>query len=116
MRELKRPADFDGLKRLPDTGFKPAPFEPRYATIEGEESKVSLEHKASVRHLGGQKITVEQAQAIASAPDETYLFIANRLIDAIKYGLLPPKDKHPALWDELRELSKAIAQLNCPAP
>jgi hypothetical protein len=89
-------------------------LKPRYATVEqagadtNELRRVPL--KASVRHLSGTTITPGQEQAMTSAPGVSYLLITNQLLDAMKYDLLPPEDRHQVLWQKLRELSDLILQ------
>jgi ParB-like nuclease domain len=89
-------------------------IKPRFATVEeavdgvAKLRKVPL--KGSLRHLSGQQITTEQAEAMTSAPGQSYLLTANQLLDALRFNLLPPRSKHPALWEALTELSEMIRQ------
>jgi len=89
-------------------------LKPRYATVEdakadvGRLRKVGL--KASVRHFSGKLITRAQEQAMSSAPGVSYLLITNQLLDAMKYNLLPPENRHQVLWQKLRELANVILQ------
>jgi hypothetical protein len=84
-------------------------LKPRYATVDraftaagGKLQKIPL--KGSVRHLAGETISVEQADAMSAAPGSSYMLGVRQLRDAIQYDLLPPPDKHPALWAELKTL------------
>jgi hypothetical protein len=87
----------------------------RFATVEEaikgvkESRKVPL--KGSVRHLSGERITKQQATAIASAPGQSYLLSIRQLISAIENDLLPPRDKHPALWNDLERLQQGLERL-----
>jgi ParB-like chromosome segregation protein Spo0J len=89
-------------------------LKPLYATVaeavEGvaEARRVGL--KGSVRHLAGETITAEQAEAMGRAPGPSYLLACNQLIDALNYDLLPPKDRHPVLWEQLHQLAEAILE------
>jgi ParB-like nuclease domain len=87
-------------------------IKPRFATIEGARNGVSelrrVPLKGSVRHLAGTKITQAQADAMSTAPGQSYLLSCNQLISAFKFNLLPPEDDHPSLWIALRELSALI--------
>ena len=89
-------------------------LKPRYATVEearadtNELRRVPL--KASVHHLSGATITPGQEQAMTSALGVSYLLITNQLLNAMKYDLLPPEDRHQVLWQKLRELSDLILQ------
>ena len=84
----------------------------RYATVEDAGADIKtlrrVPLKAAVRHLSGTIITSAQERAMASAPGVSYLLIANQLLDAMKYNLLPPENRHQVLWQKLRELASAI--------
>jgi hypothetical protein len=113
-KELPSQPGFDGLRKLPEMPeFKPTPWEPLSATIEGEGTKVQLNHKASVRHPANKTITKSQAETINSAPENSLLLLlVNQLIGSLEHRLLPSEDKHPELWDRLQVLcdltSKAL--------
>jgi ParB-like chromosome segregation protein Spo0J len=84
-------------------------LKPRYAEVDrrhiatgGKLEKIPL--KGSVRHLSGQKVSELQAGALNSAPGSSYILNVRQLKDAIQYGLLPPRESHPALWAELETL------------
>jgi hypothetical protein len=84
-------------------------LKPRYAVADrafaaagGNLRKVPL--KGSVRHMAGETVSVDQAAALGAAPGASYMLTVRQLKDAIRYELLPPADKHPALWADLREL------------
>lgn len=87
-------------------------IKPRYATIDearnGVEKLRKIPLKGSVRHLSGERITAEQEKAMMSAPGTSYLLCANQLLDALRYDLLPRREKHVALWKALGELAEAI--------
>jgi hypothetical protein len=89
-------------------------LKPRYATVKdaaGDVQKLRrVPLKASVRHLSGTAITPVQEQAMSSAPGVSYLLITNQLLDAMKYSLLPPEDRHQVLWQKLRELANAVLE------
>jgi len=86
----------------------------RYATVQDAAADVrklrKIPLKASVRHLSGAAITPAQEQAMSSAPGVSYLLITNQLLDAMKYSLLPPEDRHQVLWQKLRELANAVLE------
>jgi hypothetical protein len=87
-------------------------LKPRYATVaEAVEGVAELRRiglKGSVRHLAGETITEEQATAIAGAPGPSYLLLTNQLLAALNYNLLPPRDRHPVLWEQLQQLAQSI--------
>src|SRR5262245_29710768 len=89
-------------------------LKPRYATIEeAREGVLELRRvplKASVRHLSGETISGDQAAAMKSVPGVSFLLITNQLRDALIYDLLPPAERHPALWSALAELAKLILE------
>ena len=89
-------------------------LKPRYATVEDARADIKtlrrVPLKAAVRHLAGTTITPVQEQAMVSAPGVSYLLIANQLLNALKYNLLPPDNRHQVLWQKLRELARAILQ------
>ena len=89
-------------------------LKPRYATVQGAVEGVKelrrIPLKGSVRHLAGQTISAEQANAMARAPGPSYLLSVNQVLDALNYDLLPPEDNHPALWDSLRTLAQKILE------
>jgi len=89
-------------------------LKPRYANLEETDEGVTklrrVALKSSVRHLSGETITAEQAAAMKSAPGVSYLLAANQLRDALIYDLLPPQERHPALWSALAELAKLILE------
>lgn len=89
-------------------------IKPRYATVtaarEGvRELRQAL--KTPVRHLAGTTISTEQAQAIQSAPGQSYLLTTRQLLSAIKFRLLPPKEDHPVLWEELENLYQDLGRI-----
>jgi ParB-like nuclease family protein len=89
-------------------------IKPKFAILTETQSgmgdlrrKVPL--KESVRHLSGQVITQDQEEAIrGNAPGMSYLVGVRQLISAIEHDLLPPEDKYPVLWQELRRLQSLI--------
>jgi len=87
----------------------------RYGTIEetikGVKQLRKVALKGSVRHLSGEELTREQVAALESAPGQSYLLSIRQLLDAIKYDLLPPASKHPALWADLATLRDALNHL-----
>jgi hypothetical protein len=89
-------------------------LKPRFATvaeaIEGVAELRRVGLKGSVRHLSGETITAEQATAIAGAPGTSFLLLTNQLLDALTYNLLPPRDRHPVLWEQLQQLAQSILE------
>jgi ParB-like chromosome segregation protein Spo0J len=89
-------------------------IKPRYATVEEAEKGVSklrrVALKGSVRHMAGQKISKGQAEAMTSAPGQSYLLNVQQILDAIEWNLLPPRKQHPVLWERLEELAALIAE------
>lgn len=92
---------------------------PRFATVSealadgGELRRQRVALKASVRHLSGEEITRAQAAEIeGSAPGTSYLLVTRQLSRAISLGLLPPREQHPALHDDLRKLAELIIALS----
>jgi ParB-like nuclease domain len=83
---------------------------PRIANVPGNGGRIErVPLKASVRHLSGQTITPEQADAIkGNAPGTSYLLVARQLISAVEHDLLPPPDQHPVLWQELAKLAELL--------
>jgi ParB-like chromosome segregation protein Spo0J len=85
---------------------------PRFATVEeaveGVKKLRKVHLKGSVRHLAGVPITAKQEQAMLSAPGQSYLLTCRQLADALEHNLLPPRDKHPALWDALQRLQNVL--------
>jgi ParB-like chromosome segregation protein Spo0J len=79
---------------------------PMYAKVSGSAQRVGLKHP--VRHLSGTEITQEQKEAMERAPGQSYLLTVRQLLDAIRFDLLPPKAKHPKLWEELSALRDAL--------
>jgi hypothetical protein len=80
---------------------------PRYARISAPEVNGKLQKiplKGSVRHLAGETVSPQQAVALSSAPGPSYLLSVRQLGDAIHHRLLPPPDRHPVLWAELKVL------------
>jgi hypothetical protein len=80
---------------------------PRYARVSATEANGKFQKiplKGSVRHLAGETVSPQQATALSSAPGPSYLLNVRQLGDAIRYRLLPPPDRHPVLWEELRVL------------
>lgn len=88
-------------------------LKPRYATIEDAAADVSklrrVGLKGSVRHMAGETISGDQASAIGRAPGTSYLLLTNQLLDAFRFNLLPPPEKHPSLWLALSQLQVTIA-------
>jgi ParB-like chromosome segregation protein Spo0J len=86
----------------------------RYATVakavEGVAELRRVPLKGSVRHLAGETITAEQAEAMGRAPGASFLLAVNQLLDALNYNLLPPKDRHPVLWEQLPQLAHLILE------
>jgi hypothetical protein len=88
---------------------------PRFATVRealdgGGELRRKVPLKASVRHLSGTEITPEQEQGImGDAPGSSYLLLVRQLVHAIDLDLLPPRELHPALYEELAQLAVKIA-------
>jgi hypothetical protein len=80
-------------------------------TIKGVKQLRKIPLKGSTRHLAGEKLTKDQAEAMASAPGQSYLLCARQLLDACQHNLLPPRNRHPALWKELELLYEALEQL-----
>jgi hypothetical protein len=80
----------------------------RFAHVEGGAKRVPL--KASVRHFSGETITVEQEQAMQSAPGNSYLFLTNQFISAFERRLMPLWERHPVLWDRLEVLSDLMLE------
>jgi ParB-like chromosome segregation protein Spo0J len=80
-------------------------LKPRYATVaEAVERVAELRRiglKGSVRHLAGETISAEQADAIAGAPGPSYLLLTNQLLDA---------NRHPVLWEQLHQLAQSILE------
>jgi hypothetical protein len=91
-------------------------IKPRFATVrEAEKAKPELRRtrervalKGSTRHLSGQDISREQADALGRAPGTSYLLLVNQLIDGIQNNLLPGPDVNPILWERLAELAEEI--------
>jgi hypothetical protein len=87
----------------------------RFATLDDavkgvkEGRKIPL--KGSVRHLSGEHVSAQQAKAIGSAPGQSYLLSVRQLLSAIEHDLLPPRDKHAALWGDLEKLQQALQNL-----
>ena len=99
--------DLAGMLRTSVTHLRA--LKPRYATVDrafaeggGKLQKIPL--KSSVRHLAGETISAEQADAMRSAPGSSYMLAVRQLTGAVQYDLLPPADKHPSLWAELKTL------------
>lgn len=92
-------------------------LKPRYATVleamaSGGELRRRVPLKASVRHLSGQEITLAQEQEImGSAPGASYLLLIRQLARAIDLNLLPVREQHPALYQELTQLALKITAL-----
>ena len=86
---------------------------PRIAYVPGTGEKIErVPLKASTRHLSGQTITPQQADAIkGNAPGTSYLLTVRQLISAVENDLLPPKGDHPVLWDELEKLTVLLDAL-----
>lgn len=90
-------------------------LKPRYATVDrsfveagGKLQKIPL--KGSVRHLAGETISAEQAGAMHAAPGTSYMLTVRQLMDAVRFGLLPPPDSHPSLWQELEKLRDLLTE------
>jgi len=87
-------------------------LKPRYATVGDARADVSklrrIGLKGSVRHLAGQTISTEQAEAMIGAPGQSYLLNVNQLISAFEHDLLPSAKDHPTLWAALTRLGKLI--------
>jgi hypothetical protein len=86
----------------------------RYVTVAQADAampSMRMPLKHSVRHLAGQEITADQAEAIRRAPGTRYLLNVNQVLDAIEYDLLPKAEDHPVLWEKLRELHEELAKL-----
>jgi hypothetical protein len=84
-------------------------LKPRYATVDksftaagGKLQKIPL--KGSVRHLAGETISQAQADALSSAPGSSYMLAVRQVVSALQHNLLPPPERHPALWAELESL------------
>lgn len=77
---------------------------PRFATVNEASELRRIPLKASCRHFAGEKISKKQAEAMEGAPGNSYLLLTNQLVSALLNDLLPPSDRHPALWERLDEL------------
>lgn len=93
-------------------------LKPRFATVREAAANGSGEFrrkvplKASVRHLSGQEITREQeAEIMGSAPGASYLLLIRQLAHAIDLSLLPAREQHPVLYQELTQLALKITAL-----
>jgi hypothetical protein len=85
---------------------------PRFAKVAvsaGGRKLQKIPLKGSVRHLSGETISSEQADAINSAPGPSYLLLVRQLADAVQHGLLPSSGSHPVLWAELKMLRNLLA-------
>lgn len=91
-------------------------IKPRYATLEETQKGVKklrrVPLKGSVRHLSGEQITKDQEAAIGRGPGSSYLLLVRQLIDALEHDLLPPKSKHPTLWEGLAYLRGLLNELD----
>lgn len=94
-------------------------LKPRYATVREaaekgtEELRRRVPLKASVRHLSGQEITPAQEREImGSAPGSSYLLLVRQLLHAVDLGLLPDREQHPVLYQELAQLALRITALD----
>jgi hypothetical protein len=36
--------------------------------------------------------------------------LTNQLLDALNYNLLPPRNRHPVLWEQLHQLAQSILE------
>ena len=80
-------------------------------TIKGVRQLRKIPLKGSTRHMAGERLTAAQAQAMESAPGQSYLLSVRQILDACQYGLLPPRERHPALWAQLETLRDALSQI-----
>jgi len=88
-------------------------LKPRHAIMGEKGSARKIPLRASTRHLSGMTVTEDQADALESAPGTSYLLLLRQLRDGLRYGLLPPQDRHPTLWKELAELRSELDEVLC---
>jgi len=88
-------------------------LKPRHAIAGEKGSARKIPLRASTRHLSGMTVTEDQADALESAPGSSYLLVLRQLRDGLRYGLLPPQDRHPTLWKELAELRSELDEVLC---